>query len=104
MTDGWADDASDQPSQLTSAYSSSTFNILITTVTGEVLNISVQPDTDILAIKQYLASTTGVDVESCSLQCNAQLLDDNKVMSDYGISEGSSLIQSITLPGGSFTG
>ena len=76
------------------------FPLFVRTVAGDLLTVTVLPNTDIFAIKNYLAEQTGVDVNRCVLSCNAQDLDDDKTFDDYGIKENQTLEQRITLPGG----
>ena len=90
----------DQQVEQEDAEADDAFPLFVRTVTGDLLNITVLPNTDILAIKTYLADQTGVDVNTCVLSCNAQDLADDKTFDDYGIKENQTLVQRISLPGG----
>lgn len=74
--------------------------LYICTNNGDVIDVSVLPDTDILAIKEYLKEKTLVDVNDCKLTYDGKELKNESTIEDCEIPDGARLEQDIVLPGG----
>jgi ubiquitin-like protein Nedd8 len=74
--------------------------IKIKSLTGRVMDINVENDETILALKQNLQEKEGIAVDQIRLIYNGKQLVDDKTLESYKIEAGKTIHMILTLRGG----
>jgi len=74
--------------------------IKIKSLTGRVMDINVENDETILALKQNLQEKEGIAVDQIRLIYNGKQLVDDKTLESYKIEAGNTIHMILTLRGG----
>ena len=74
--------------------------IKIKTLTGKVMDINVENDESVLALKQNLQEKEGIAVDQIKLIYNGKQLADDNSLESYKIEAGKTVHMVLTLRGG----
>jgi len=67
------------------------WDIFVRTMTGKVVTLKCQPNDNILSIKRKIQDKEGISAEDQRLLFSGKQLEDEKILSDYGIEKESVL-------------
>ena len=75
-------------------------NIKIKTLTGKIINVTIQHDYSINEIKQHVQEMEGIDPNQMKILYNGEILDNDAKIKDYNINQHSTLHLVLALRGG----